>query len=139
MSFGIQLAKSLLSVLSTTNWYCVRLTAESMVMSCIGCMYRVMPTTSCVSRSRRRMISLAVAWRSACCFKLIRKRPLFKVELAPSTPMNELRDCTSGSLQNRRGECLLALRHGGVRDGLRRLGYPLNLTGILNRERSPSG
>jgi len=61
MRRGIHSAKSLLSVLSTTNWYWVRLTAESMVMSCSGCMYRAMPTTFSVSVSSRRMISLAVA------------------------------------------------------------------------------
>ena len=44
------------------------------------------------------MISLALALRAACGFRLMRKRPLFKVEFVPSTPMNELKDWTSGSL-----------------------------------------
>ena len=31
---------------SRVNWYCVRLTRSSIVRSCTGCMYSVMPGTS---------------------------------------------------------------------------------------------
>ena len=62
-------------------------------------MYSLMPTTSAVSDSRRRMISLAVAWRAACGLRLMSRRPLFNVELVPSTPMKELNDATSGSVR----------------------------------------
>ena len=42
---------------------------------------------------------MALRLRSSLGFRLIRKRPLFSVMLLPSTPMNELRLTTSGSLR----------------------------------------
>ena len=38
ISFGTQVSKSAGLGLSRTNWYCVRLTVESMVRSWTGCM-----------------------------------------------------------------------------------------------------
>ena len=77
------------------------------------------------------MISLAVAWRASCGFRLIRKRPLLSVVFAPSTPMNELKDWTFGVLEYGGGEDLLALRHRLVRYGFGRLGDALDFARIL--------
>ena len=59
-----------------------------------------MPTTSAVSLLQAPDdLARASALRSSCGFRLIRKRPLLRVEFVPSTPMNELRLATSGSLR----------------------------------------
>ena len=61
-------------------------------------MYRVMPRTFEVSCCRLWMISLTVLLRWSRGLRLIRKRPLLSVTLLPSTPMNDERLTTSGSL-----------------------------------------
>ena len=45
----------------------------------------------------RRITSVTFALRTSNGFRLIRNRPLFKVGLVPSTPMNEDRLSTAGS------------------------------------------
>ncbi len=57
------------------------------------------------------MISLAVAVRFACGLRLMRKRPEFSVTFEPSTPMNEDRLSTSGSVRITFRERLLMVGH----------------------------
>ena len=47
----------------------------------------------------RRITSLAVILRSASGLRLIRMRPLFRVVLVPSMPINEERLSTAGSVR----------------------------------------
>ena len=61
-------------------------------------------------------------------------RPLLSVVLMPSTPMNEDRLCTAGSCENHLRQLLLALRHRGERDRLRRFGDAEDHAGVLHRE-----
>ena len=63
-------------------------------------------------------------------------RPLFGVRLVPSTPMNEDRLSTSGSLQNDSSQRLLPFRQRRERNVLRSIGNPQNDARILHREKS---
>ena len=90
-------ARSFASGELSRNWYWVLETRSSMVRSCTGCMYAVMPGTWAVDSASRRITSEAEASRCANGFSVICMRPVFKVALAPSTPMNEARWSTSGS------------------------------------------
>ena len=98
-------------------------------------MNSVMPGTFASSGCRRRMTSLALIFRVAIGFKLIRMRPLFKVVLVPSIPMKEDKLSTAGScrmiLVN---SCCCRDISGNDTDWpLRR---PLNDAGILNGKES---
>jgi hypothetical protein len=130
-SLGVQVDTAVASALSSVNWYCVRLTVLSRVKSCTGCMYSVIPLTSAVSTRRRRITSATVEERSPRGFKLIKNRPLFSVTLLPSTPMKEERLKHVRIFENGGGERLLAIRHGGVGNRLRRFRDALNQTGVL--------
>ena len=76
----------------------------------------------------------ALMSRSPCGFRLISMRPLFSVVFWPSTPMNDERLATAGSSSIALRERLLALRHRGERDRLRRFGDRLDHAGVLHRE-----
>src|SRR5439155_1108063 len=94
---GTHSASSCAFASSTVNWYWVRLTRSSIVRSCTGCMYSVMPSTSASERCSLRMTSTALASRFPSGFRLISMRPLLSVTLVPSTPMNDDRLSTAGS------------------------------------------
>ena len=80
------------------------------------------------------MISTAVSLRSSRGLSVISIRPLFSAEFTPSTPMNEERLVTSGSLRIDVGQRLLPARHLGEGDVLGRAGYALNRARVLDRE-----
>ena len=71
-----------------------------MVKSCTGCMYNLM---SVDVRQRRLQpahhVQSRFILRSASGLRLMRMRPLFRVVLMPSAPMNEDRLSTAGSLR----------------------------------------
>ncbi len=77
--------------------------------------------------------------RSSSGFRLIRMRPLFRVVLVPSMPMNDDRLSTAGSFRMIFGQRLLQLDMSWKRNRLRGFGDALNHAGILDRERSPWG
>ena len=91
-----------------------------------------MPRTLAVSCCNRRMISLALALRSAWGFRLMRKRPELKVTFEPSTPMNELRLSTSGSPEDDPGKRLLVVGHLVEGNIFGRLRHALNDAGVLD-------
>jgi len=64
----------------------VRLTVASSVRSCTGCMYSVMPATRRSHPATGGHLGGARA-ALAARLRLIRKRPLLRVTLLPSTPM----------------------------------------------------
>ena len=97
ISFGTHSSSNAPSAASRVYWYCVRLIRSSMVRSCTGCIYRVMPGTFASSGCRRRMMSEAWILRTESGFRLISMRPLLRVTLLPSTPMNDDRLSTAGS------------------------------------------
>ena len=74
--------------------------------------------------------------RSLTGFRLMEMRPLFRVVLMPSAPMNEDRLSTAGSCRMILRQLLLLFRHGIEGDGLRCLRDALNHAGILHREKS---
>ena len=64
-------------------------------------------------------------------------RPLLRVVLVPSTPMNDDRLSTAGSLQNHLApSCCWRSRHGREGNRLRRFRDAQNHAGILHREKS---
>ncbi len=96
-SRGTHAANRLASGFSRKNWYCARLTVESTVRSCTGCIDKAMPGTGRRLSRSRSMTASTVMPRSACGFRLISSRPAFSVVLVPSTPMKEDRLSTAGS------------------------------------------
>ena len=119
---------------SSVYWNCVRLTRSSTVMSCTGCMNRVMPGTSASSGCKRRMTSLALDPVRSSGFRLMRMRPLFRVVLVRSMPMNDDRLSTAGSFRMI-AECLLLRRPSpGKETRLAGLRDALNDARVLNRE-----
>ena len=112
----------------------MRLTRSSTVISCTGCMNRVIPGTRASSGCKRRMTSLALILRSSSGFRLIRMRPLFSVVLVPSIPINEDRLSTAGSFKMILPSCLLLVGHFRKGDRLRGFGNALDDARILNRE-----
>ncbi len=103
-SFGAQAANCAASGFSRKKWYCARLTVESIVRSCTGCIDSVMPGTRRVCR-RRSITCDALSPRSPMGLRLIWKRPAFSVVLAPSTPMKEDRLSTAGSCSTASASC----------------------------------
>ena len=82
------------------NWYWVRATRSSMLKSCTGCTKMRMPLTWSLSRVRRSTTtgSAASRWSLGTNCKVM--RPVLRLVLVPSTPMNEVRLCTAGSRSN---------------------------------------
>ena len=114
----------------------MRLTVESMVRSCTGCIYSEMPATLGGRLLHAPHDLGGIQERSSFGFKLMRKRPLLSVVLMPSTPMNDDRPTTSGSFRMASARALLSLRHRLVRNALGRFGDALDQTGILHRKES---
>ena len=63
-------------------------------------------------------------------------RPLFRVVLVPSTPMNDDKLSTAGSFRMTSAKRLLLLGHRGERNVLRGFGDALNNSGVLHRKKS---
>ena len=77
------------------------------------------------------MTSAALILRCWIGLRLMEMRPLFRVVLVPSAPMNEDRLSTAGILEDDVRQFLLLLRHCRKGNGLRGLRNALNHAGIL--------
>ena len=107
--FPTQKPNSLGSGDSMLYWNCVRLTRSSTVRSCTGCMNSVIPSTFASLAWSRRITSPASILRCSIGTRLIWMRPLLRVVLVPSTPMNDERLSTAGSCKiSRANSCCLA-------------------------------
>ncbi|MNY48703.1 hypothetical protein D3C86_1840560 [compost metagenome] len=87
------------------NWYWVRLTWVSMVRSCTGCKYSFTPGNCALCCCRRVMMAGIRSLRSLKGLRLICNRPLLSVALLPSTPTNDVRLSTAGSLRISAATC----------------------------------
>ena len=100
-SLGTQVIETgLLFGFSRKNWYWARLTVESIVRSCTGCIVQGDAGHGALSaQAAITAVCTDRAVRSSFGFRLIRIRPAFSVVLVPSTPMNEDRLSTAGSFR----------------------------------------
>ena len=99
---------------SSTNWYCVRLIAASIVRSCTGCRYSDTPATSAVSCCSRRPIcggvqAALVLWLQVDQEAAAVQRRVAAVDADERTDADDV-----GIFQDRRRQRLLMLRHGAV-------------------------
>jgi hypothetical protein len=93
-------ATAALSAASMDRRYWVGPVSASMVRSCVGCRYSVMPGTAWARRRSRSMMS---CWSSWLFFRLINMRPVCSIVLLlASTPTKLLSVSTSGSCMIRR-------------------------------------
>ena len=119
---------------SSVNWNCVRLTRSSMVRSCTGCMYSVMPGTGRTRSCSAAMISVALRDAVRAAPAIPASARCSASRWLPSTPMNDDRPVDVGFLQDFLRGAPLAIGHRRERHRLRRLGDHLDGARILHRE-----
>ncbi len=133
-SLGTHRLRRVASGSSSVNWNCVRLTRSSIVRSCTGCMYSVMPGTPATRSRSAAMISVADRSRSPCGVSVTSMRPLLSVALAAVDADERRQPLDVRLLEDGPRRRTLPIGHRGERHRLRCLGDHLDGARVLHRE-----
>ena len=132
-------AASALLAAPSTNWYCARLTVDSMVRSCTGCRYSAMPGTPRAVCAQSRHDALDVVAALVLGLEVDQHAAVVERGVG-AVDADERGQAHHVRIASDRGrECLLALDHGVEGHGRRCLGHALQQAGVLHAGRSPSG